>query len=205
MALFGIQMTIIIHSQRLNKRGDKSMYENSLNLLESKGIVFEKGLSLDELIQIEEIYQITFPKSLREFLMTALPISRGFYNWRDITEKNINFIRQVINKPITDIIDMAEEVYWCDDWGEEPEDEESIAKEVRERIKKAPNLVPIYAHRYMPMISEDNPPVISIHNIDIIYFGKDLEDYFEVEFGEKGQDKIDFQNIADIPFWSEIM
>ena len=35
-----------------------------------------------------------FPTSLREFLMIALPISRGFYNWRNIQDDNIQFIKK---------------------------------------------------------------------------------------------------------------
>lgn len=100
---------------------------------------------------------------------------------------------------------MAEEVYWCDDWGEEPEDEAVISKKVRERLKEAPKLLPIYAHRYMPMISDENPPIISIHDLDIIYYGKNLEDYLYVEFGNKTQNEIEFENITPIPFWSDIM
>lgn len=65
--------------------------------------------------------------------------------------------------------------------------------------------MPIYAHRYMPMVLDENPPIISIHDIDIIYYGEDLEDYFNIEFGKKTQDRIEFQNITPIPFWSDIM
>ena len=71
-----------------------------------------------------------------------------------------------------------------DDWGKEPENEIDIALIVRERLKSAPKLIPVYGHRYIPMIPEDNPPIISIHDIDIIYYGQNLEDYFKVEFGE---------------------
>ncbi len=70
------------------------MYENSLNLLNMKGIEFEKGLTLDELKQIEKIYQIKFPSSLKEFLMIALPVSKGFYNWRNIQDDNVRFIKK---------------------------------------------------------------------------------------------------------------
>lgn len=180
------------------------MYKESIKLLKAQGIEFESGLTVDELKQIEKIYKIKFPNSLREFLMIALPISKGFYNWRDTTEDNINFIKQVINKPVLDIKDTAEEVYWCEDWGEEPEDEEIIAKKVIEHLVDAPQLLPIYAHRYIPII-DDNPPIISIHDIDIIYYGENLEDYFNVEFGGKKQNNIDFQKIKPIPFWSDIM
>lgn len=170
-----------------------------------QGIKFEKGLMPNELEEIEKIYEIKFPKCLKEFLMIALPISKGFYNWRNVQDDNIQFIKQVMNRPVIDINDMAEEVYWCDEWGEEPEDEKGIAKEVKERLKEAPKLLPIYAHRYMPMILDDNPPIISIHGIDVIYYGKNLEDYFNIEFGEKEQNAIELQDIVSIPFWSDIM
>lgn len=57
----------------------------------------------------------------------------------------------------------------------------------------------------MPETVDDRPPVISVHGVDIIYYGENLEDYFEVEFGEKEQDEINFERISPIPFWSEIM
>ena len=181
------------------------MYENSLNLLKTKGIEFERGLTLDELKQIENIYQIKFPSSLRKFLMMALPISKGFYNWRNIQNDNIRFIKDVINKPLLDIYNMANEVYWCNDWGEEPADEAVTTRKVRERLKDAPKLLPVYAHRYIPMILDENPPVISIHDLDVIYYGINLEDYFCVEFGSKTQNEIEFEKIRPIPFWSDIM
>lgn len=55
------------------------------------------------------------------------------------------------------------------------------------------------------MVLDKNPPVISIHDLDIIYYGENLEDYFNIEFGKKTQDAIRFQNITPIPFWSDIM
>lgn len=181
------------------------MYEDCLNLLKIHGIKFEKGLTSDELLQIEKIYQIKFPKSLRKFLMTAVPISRGFYNWRNVQDDNIQFIKNIINTPLLNIYNMAEEVYWCDDWGEKPQDRENIAEEIKGRLKEAPKLLPVYLHRYMPMVLDENPPVISIHGVDIIYYGQDLKDYLKIEFGTKKQNTIEFHNIVPIPFWSDIM
>lgn len=182
-----------------------SMYESSLELLNKKGIQLENGLTIDELKRIKDIYQFEFPNSLKEFLMTALPVSNGFYNWRDFSDDNVDYIKRAIERPKSDIYNMAEEVYWCDDWGEEPDNERIIAEEVRKRLAKAPKLIPLYGHRYMPIILNNNPPIISIHGVDIIYYGKNVEDYFKVEFGEKKQDLIDFQNIEHISFWSELM
>lgn len=40
------------------------------------------------------------------------------------------------------------------------------------------------------MVVDGNPLVISIHDINIMYYGENLEDYFNVEFGKKTQDAI---------------
>lgn len=181
------------------------MYEEIAEILKSKGVIFDKGLSHDEIFKIEECYKIEFPKSLKEFLMENLPISRGFYNWRDNTRDNIHFIKETIYRPIKEMNEYAEEVYWCDEWGEEPEHKSNIGENVRERLKNAPKLIPVYAHRYMPMVAKDNPPVVSISGSDIIYYGKDLKDYFNIEFGGKKQGDIDFCKIEPIPFWSDII
>ena len=46
----------------------------------------------------------------------ALPISK-FFDWRNHDKDNVIFIKTIINKPIEDVDELAEEVYWCDDWG----------------------------------------------------------------------------------------
>lgn len=181
------------------------MNKDCLKLLEMQKIKFEKGLTFEEMEKIEKIYEIKFPDSLREFLMLALPISKGFYNWRNTEENNIAFIKMSMKQPMVDIDKMAEEIYWCDNWGKEPKDKVWVVNEVKERLKKAPKLLPIYAHRYMPMVLVENPPIISVHGIDIIYYGNNLEDYIKIEFGGKSQNTIDFASIEPIPFWSDIM
>lgn len=183
----------------------KLMYKEIIKLLKLQGVEFEAGLTYDEITKIEKIYGIQFPKSLKAFLMEGLPVSNGFYNWRNVEQDNINFIKKIITSPIETVDELAEEVYWCDDWGEEPENEMDIAEKVREKLKNAPKLLPIYAHRYMPMLLDEQLPVVSIHNMDIIYYGENLEDYFQVEFGKKNQNEISIENIKPIPFWSEIM
>ena len=179
------------------------VYEKSLNILREKGVKFEKGLSINELKEIEKVYHIKFPESLRTFLMEALPVSKGFYNWRDMGNDNVRFIKNVIREPLLDVYNMAGEVYCCDEWGD---DKETVAKEIRKRLETAPGLLPVFSHRYIPMLEVDkNPPIISIHGVDIIYYGKNLEDYFDIEFGNKKQDEIEFADIFPVPFWSEIM
>lgn len=181
------------------------MYRDSLELLKKNKVKFEKGLTAKEVLQIEKNFDIVFPVSLREFLMTELPVSKGFCNWRNLDKENIENIKNMLNQPIQYIYDMPQEVYWCEDWGEEPEDEKNFDNEVKKRLEKAPKLIPIYLHRYMPMLGNENPPIISVHGADVIYMGKDLNDYFMVEYGEKKQTDISFNSIKSIPFWSDLM
>ena len=155
------------------------IYEESIKLLKRQGVEFETGLTVEEIAKIEDIYIIKFPKSLKEFLMMVLPISKGFFNWRNLNQDNVMFIKKIINRPIEDVYEFAEEVYWCDDWGKEPENEIDIVLIVRERLKSAPKLIPVYGQRYIPMIPEDNPPIISIHDIDIIYYLNSRNGYIE--------------------------
>ena len=181
------------------------MFEDSIKLLNDKGVLFTKGLSNDEFRTIESIYNIIFPQSLKSFLMEKMPVSKGFYNWRDMSEDNILYLKNVINMPFDNIYNMADDVYWCDDWGDEPCDKTVFINKVREQLKKAPKLLPIYSHRYIPITSDNNPPVLSVHAADIIYYGVDIEDYFNIEFGEKKQKDIQFETIKHIEFWSDIM
>ena len=180
------------------------MYEDILKLLREREVLIDSGLTIKEIETIEQTYDIHFPHSLKEFLMQALPVSRGFYNWRDLGEENVAKIKRAITWPVEMVHEDAEEVYWCERWGEKPTERNEFVREVRERLRTAPKLIPIYGHRYMPM-EGCNPPVLSVYGVDIIYYGRDLRDYFEVEFGSKKQSEIDFKEILNVPFWSDIM
>ena len=175
------------------------------NMSTEHNVTFAPGLTREEVLAIEARYEICFPKSLRDFLMLALPVSKGFYNWRDTSEENIRYIKKAIAAPIEKLKELAGEAEWCEAWGIKPQDAEGIAEEVKRQLQKAPVLIPIYGHRYMPMIEAENPPVLSVHGTDVIYYGENLSDYFDIEFGEKKQKDIAFERIRSVPFWSEIM
>ena len=72
------------------------MYLEIIKLLKDKGIKFDTGLTQSELEKIYEIYDIKFPLSLRSFLTTALPVSDGFYNWRDFSGGNVTKIKNMM-------------------------------------------------------------------------------------------------------------
>lgn len=53
-----------------------------IQLLKSRGIQFEKGLTNEELITVEANFDITFPPDFQTLLCLELPVSKGFVNWR---------------------------------------------------------------------------------------------------------------------------
>jgi hypothetical protein len=179
------------------------MYKEIFLILKKNGIKIEKPLSSSEICQIEKVYNIQFPLSLKKFYSIALPVSNGFYNWRNFSSENISNIQSIINTPYFDVYNMAEDVYWNDNWGIEPTEETIKINEVRKRLAKAPKLIPIFSHRYIPELYND-PPVISISGVDVVYYGKNLKDYFNVEFGRRKL-FLSLNSFKEIPFWSEIM
>ena len=179
------------------------MYQYCIELLKNKNIRCEKGLSEAEIEKVYKTYNITFPVCYENFLKEILPVSDAVYNWRDFSGTNVKYIKESMRQPFDDIEEMSSEVYWCDEWGEEPDEAQRIVI-IRERLKKAPKLIPIYHHRYMPIIDSDNPPVLSIHGVDVIYYGKNLEDYIQNEFGS-GRRTLFLNQYKYVPFWSDIM
>ena len=72
------------------------MYLEIIKLLRDKGIKLDAGLTQNDLEKIYEIYNIKFPLSLKSFLTTALPVSDGFYGWRDFSSGNVTKIKNMM-------------------------------------------------------------------------------------------------------------
>ena len=72
------------------------MYLEIIKLMKDSGIKFDAGLTQSELEKIYEIYKIKFPLSLKSFLTTALPVSDGFYDWRDFSSGNVTKIKNMM-------------------------------------------------------------------------------------------------------------
>lgn len=181
------------------------MYQQILELLKSKNIILEEGLTAKELDQIYKIYDIEFPTPLQDFLRSMLPISKGFYHWRNFSRENVAFIKTCMEFPAKDICNRTDEVDWCDHWGVEPKNKKKREVEIKKKALAAPKLVPIYSHRYIPLGHFNSYPILSIHGVDIIYYGKDLENYINIEFGTQKQAALDYRTIEYIPFWTDLM
>ena len=202
MVLLGIPTIIIKHFKDWS---DIYMYEGIIDQLKQKGVEFAIGLSDEELCWIEHKYEITFPKDLRSFYKEALPISRGFYNWRDKCNENVLSIKNAMKMPVKGIVENSDEIDWSEEWGEEPSNFNERKKIIENMVLEAPKLIPIFSHRYMASISSESLPIFSIYGTDIICFAKNISDYFLVEFKIK-QNSIFMNNeVSYIPFWSDLL
>ena len=76
---------------------------------------------------------------------------------------------------------------------------------VAELYKNAPKIIPVYSHRFIPEMNDDNdPPVLSIHYGDIVYYGRNLQEYLLHEFCGVDIPKY-ISEYKNVPFWTDMM
>ena len=74
-----------------------------------------------------------------------------------------------------------------------------------ELYKNAPKIIPVYSHRFTPEMNDDNdPPVLSIHYGDIVYYGRNLQEYLLHEFCGVDISKY-ISEYKNVPFWTDMM
>lgn len=114
----------------MKQTGGNEMYSDIVNQLKLKGVEFQEGLTKDEITIIENIYNIVFPPDLKSLLSFSLPVSKGFINWRDTGEVNIQLIKNRLTWPLEGMIfDITNNSFWYDNWGVQPD---SIDKAINE-------------------------------------------------------------------------
>ena len=185
--------------------------EKLRQILENKGIELQEGLTEEEFEKIENFYNIKFPKVLKILYESFLP---PFYNWRDFSEKNVETIKYYLNWPINGMkFDIAFNGFWLECFGERTDDMEQNQIKAEEYMRNSkeeevPRLIPIYSHRYVPSFPDSiDVPVFSVYQTDIIYYGNNIENYFEHEFNKNYKDDNKDGDIGtkEIPFWSHIV
>jgi hypothetical protein len=182
-------------------------YQEIVFKLKSKGILFDEGMTLSEIDAAEKLYGISFPGEVKRLYSLGLPVSKGFYNWRDTSKENVRQIKDMLKVPIQGLMfDLETNGFWCDDWEDKPTDIRKAQSILIGHYNKAPQMIPIYAHRYMPYVSNAmDVPVFSIMQSDIIHYGVDLISYLEIEFGFKQYRELEQANFRYIDFWSDLL
>ncbi len=170
-------------------------------------MVFAPGLSDGEIQQIEDNYAFHFPPDYRAFLMFALPISNRFVDWRQGDRAKI---QEQLAWPYEGMcFDIEHNNFWLRAWGPRLLDLNAAFAIARRAVEEAPTLIPIYGHRYIPATpAEIGNPIFSVWQTDIIYYGRDLFAYLEIEFGNyfSGRRRAPItEPIKPIPFWSYLV
>ena len=173
--------------------------------MEQAGVEFAPGLTLAQLRAAEQRWRFEFPPDLAELLSFALPISGGWYDWRDPDNAAIVSAMQW---PLEGMrFDIENNTFWPREWGERPSTIDAAFEIAATQVSHAPPLVPLCGHRYMPTEPhERDNPVFSVYQTDIIYYGANLWEYLSNEysyfFRGPGSEFEISSPIKPIRFWS---
>jgi hypothetical protein len=177
--------------------------EAAVNFMRTAGVEFAAALTLDEIESAEAEFEVSFPPDLRAFLTTALPVGEGFPNWRQTAAAQI---RERLEWPRDGILfDVAHNSFWPDELGDRPDDDVEARRQVGAWVDAAPRLLPVYSHRYIPSVpDEPGNPIFSVYQTDTIYYGMNLPDYLNKEFGVRNPYEVPDEP-RRIEFWSDLV
>lgn len=174
----------------------------------------EPGLSDDEFKRIEAEYGIQFSDDHRAFLAAGMPVSSPPEEgatwdnpWPDWRNGDADDLRSHLMWPTEGVLLEVEHGYWHRSWGTRPAEPERARAIAERQLATVPQLVPIYAHRFLPAgRGTYGHPVLSIwQGTDIIYYGEDLADYVSHEFAECHEHTQSWNPQATVAFWRDFV
>ncbi|BCJ35987.1 hypothetical protein Athai_34900 [Actinocatenispora thailandica] len=162
------------------------------------------GLTEAELAAVEARYGFRFAADHRALLGAALPVGRGFPDWRNGDPEEL---RDRLGWPVAGVLfDVEHGGFWYPGWGPRPVGTADALAVARGELRAAPPLVPIYSHRYLPGVGGPaGHPVLSMHQTDIVVYGADLARYLRAEFGGVDPAEASAGARPTVPFWSELV
>uniref|UniRef100_A0A9I9CC23 Uncharacterized protein n=1 Tax=Cucumis melo TaxID=3656 RepID=A0A9I9CC23_CUCME len=165
------------HPSRAGLLSFSSLADNVITHLRNTGVEVQNGLSIAEFARAEAEFGFVFPPDLRAVLSAGLPIGPGFPDWRSSGARQ--HLRATLDLPIAAIsFQIAKNTFWSKSWGPRPLDPEKALRVARNALKRAPLLIPLFNHCYIPC----NPslagnPIFSVDENRISFCGLDLSDF----------------------------
>jgi len=166
------------------------------------------GYTQAELNAAQERYQVVFPPDLVDLFLERRPVEG--YDWAGDDGR----ITKMLGWPLNMLLWDVDHGSWWVDWGERPQTPEERHEIVRSVLARAPRLIPILSHRFIPETPcAAGNPVFSMHGLDTIYYGATLKEYFTNEFGgtyllngiaQPDYTLEDTLALRLIPFWSDL-
>ncbi|MEV4344666.1 hypothetical protein AB0J83_09340 [Actinoplanes sp. NPDC049596] len=158
------------------------------------------GLTDAEFASLEREFGFTFADDHREFLAAGLPSGRSWPDWRGPDRAAL---RERLAWPVEGVLfDVGTNNFWYEGWGARPPTAEDAVVAARSYLLTAPRLVPVHGHRFLPA-GVSAHPVLSVYQTDIIYYGVDLADWLNHEFGLGTASSA--QPRATVPFWRDLV
>ncbi|KAI8535140.1 hypothetical protein RHMOL_Rhmol10G0152500 [Rhododendron molle] len=158
-----------------------ALAEKIITHLKDSGIQIQPGLSDTEFARAEAEFGFAFPPDLRAVLSAGSPVGPGFPDWRSPSGPARLHLRSSVDLPIAAVsFHVTRNTFWPKSFGSRPDNPEKALKIARSEIKRAPLLIPIFSHCYIPC----NPslagnPIFYIDENIIFCCGVDLADFFD--------------------------
>ncbi|KAL6993752.1 hypothetical protein U1Q18_011868 [Sarracenia purpurea var. burkii] len=159
-----------------------SLADKVINHLKNSGINVQPGLSDTEFARAEAEFGFPFPPDLKAVLSAGLPVGPGFPDWRSTGSARLH-LRASIDLPVAAIsFHIPRNALWSKSWGPRPSDPEKALKIARNALKRAPLLIPVFNHCYIPCHpSLAGNPIFFVDENRIFCCGYDLSDFFDRE------------------------
>ncbi|MEU7809587.1 hypothetical protein AB0B18_24295 [Micromonospora chalcea] len=179
----------------------------------------DPGLTEPELDRIEREFGFRFAADHRAFLSAGLPVNtrperrepgvvyahpQPWPDWRNADREKL---RGLLDWPIEGVLfDVENNGFWYDGWGSRPGGTALALATAKRRLARVPTMVPVYGHRYLPgEPTVIGHPVLSMWQTDIIYYGLDLADYIDREFGRVIPSETPWEPEASVEFWRDLV
>lgn len=162
------------------------------------------GLTEAELSAVEARFGFRFAADHRALLAAALPVGRGFPDWRN---GSADELAAALAGPVDGVLfDVEHNGFWYPAWGDRPSGVADALATARRELATVPPMVPVYGHRYLPGVGGPaGHPVLSVHQTDIIVYGADLPRYLRAEFGDAHRAEMVAGARPTVPFWSDLV
>lgn len=166
---------------------------NMIKRLRNAGMYFAQGMTAAQLDRAEAVFGFRFPREIRAFLSFAVPVGKGFFDYRDVSEENQKKFREFQNwmedrfrfdleKNREDMLELLAEPL-----GNPGDFDSAVMNYFHSSVK----LIPFYIHRCFFDGMDDMPIVSFMQSVDSIFYASNFQDYLEVEFLHKDHDAED--------------
>ncbi|MFC7244506.1 hypothetical protein ACFQO7_18675 [Catellatospora aurea] len=158
-------------------------------------------LTAAEFAGLESRFGFVFNPDHRALLTAGLPVGGRWPDWRD---GDPDQLAERLAAPVDGVLfDVQENGFWLPGWGERPSRTAFALSVARRALERAPQLVPVYGHRYAPALPETDLPVFSVMQTDVIVYGDTLPAYLQREFDLPPGD-LPGGAAKQVPFWSDL-